>query len=131
VLAQTGRIALRRGGGGRPGGRWRRLGWVLAAIAAEVAAGCVYVGVHYVTDVLAGLVIGAAGSGAAWLALGLPGIAWLLAAADRALQAARLRPEADRRRAAGVLARGSGGRTGVPRWCRLETGLDGVLPGGE
>jgi len=70
----------------------RRLGWVAAAIAAEVAGGCVYVGVHYVTDVLAGLAIGAAGGGIAWLALGAPGVSWLLAAADAALQAARLRP---------------------------------------
>lgn len=59
---------------------WRRVGWVLAVIAVEVAIGCVYVGVHYVSDVLAGLAIGAAGSGAAWLALGAPGIVRLLAA---------------------------------------------------
>ena len=71
---------------------WRRLGWVLAAITAEVAFGCVFVGVHYVTDVLAGLVIGAGGSGVAWLALGAPGISWLLAATDGGLRAVRLRP---------------------------------------
>lgn len=59
---------------------WRRLGWVATAIAAEVAFGCVFVGVHYVTDVLAGLAIGAAGSGASWLALGLPGISRIVAA---------------------------------------------------
>jgi len=75
---------------------WRRAGQVLAAIAAEVAAACVYVGVHYATDVLAGLAIGAAGGCAAWLALGVPGIARPLAAADKALQAARLRPQANR-----------------------------------
>ena len=71
---------------------WRRLGWVMAAITAEVAFGCVFVGVHYVTDVLAGLAIGAVGGGAAWLALGLPGISRLLAAADGGLRAIRLRP---------------------------------------
>jgi undecaprenyl-diphosphatase len=61
---------------------WRRMGWVLAGIAAEVAWGCVYVGVHYVTDVLAGLAIGAAGGAAAWLVLGAPGIARLLTATN-------------------------------------------------
>ena len=74
----------------------RRLGWVAVAIAAEVAGGCVYVGVHYVTDVVAGLAIGAAGGGLAWLVLGAPGISRLLAAADAALQAARLRPRTAR-----------------------------------
>jgi membrane-associated phospholipid phosphatase len=73
---------------------WRRMGWVLVGIAAEVAWGCVYVGVHYVTDVAAGLAIGAAGGGAAWLALGAPGAARLRAAADAGLRAARLRPRA-------------------------------------
>jgi len=65
---------------------------VAAAIAAEVAGACVYVGVHYVTDVLAGLGIGAAGGGIAWLALGAPGVSRLLALGDAALQTARLRP---------------------------------------
>jgi membrane-associated phospholipid phosphatase len=74
---------------------WRRVGWVLAAIAAEVAAGCVYVGVHYVTDVLAGLALGAAAGGLAWLAFGAPGIARLVAATDAALRAALLRARAD------------------------------------
>lgn len=68
---------------------WRRLGIALAAIAAEVAFGCVFVGVHYVTDVLAGLVIGAAGGGAAWLALGVPGISGVLAAAERRVRPGR------------------------------------------
>jgi membrane-associated phospholipid phosphatase len=71
---------------------WRRLGWALAVIAVEVAFGCVFVGVHYVTDVLAGLAIGAVGGGAAWLALGAPGISRILAATDARLQAVRLRP---------------------------------------
>jgi undecaprenyl-diphosphatase len=50
---------------------WRKLGWVFVAITAEVAAGCVYVGVHYVTDVLGGALLGAACGAAAWLACGL------------------------------------------------------------
>ena len=71
---------------------WRRQGWVLAVIAVEVAFGCVFVGVHYVTDVLAGLAIGAAGGGVAWLALGAPGICALLGITDAGLRSARLRP---------------------------------------
>ncbi|HUN33436.1 MAG TPA: phosphatase PAP2 family protein [Trebonia sp.] len=71
---------------------WRRLGWALVAIAIEVAFGCVFVGVHYVTDVLAGLLIGAVGGGLAWIVLGAPGISRLLAATDTGLRAVRLRP---------------------------------------
>jgi membrane-associated phospholipid phosphatase len=50
---------------------WRKLGWVFAAITLEVAFGCVYVGVHYITDVLGGASIGAGCGGAAWLACGV------------------------------------------------------------
>jgi undecaprenyl-diphosphatase len=71
---------------------WRRLGWVLAVIAVEVAFGCVFVGVHYVTDVLAGLVVGAAGGGVGWLILGAPGISRLLTVTDAGLRVVRLRP---------------------------------------
>jgi undecaprenyl-diphosphatase len=71
---------------------WRRLGWLLAAITAEVAFGCVYVGVHYGTDVLAGIVIGAASGAAAWRILGVPPAARLLAALDDGLRQGRLRP---------------------------------------
>jgi membrane-associated phospholipid phosphatase len=51
---------------------WRRLGWVVTAITIEVAFGCVYVGVHYVTDVLAGAAIGAAAGAIGWLLLAFP-----------------------------------------------------------
>jgi undecaprenyl-diphosphatase len=71
---------------------WRRLGWLLAAITAEVAFGCVYVGVHYVTDVVAGVVLGAAAGAAAWYALGIPVLRRLTGAIDAVLQKARLRP---------------------------------------
>jgi membrane-associated phospholipid phosphatase len=73
---------------------WRRLGWIFVAITCEVAAGCVYVGVHYITDVVAGALIGAASGGAAWLILGCPPIAWLVARADGLLGHAHLRRSA-------------------------------------
>jgi membrane-associated phospholipid phosphatase len=73
---------------------WRKLGWVFVAITGEVACGCVYVGVHYVIDVIAGALIGAACGGAAWLILGCPPIAWLVARADGVLGKAHLRKSA-------------------------------------
>jgi len=78
-----------------PASRTGRLaGWLLGAITAEVAVGCVYVGVHYTTDVLAGAGIGLAAGLVAWLALGSPPAAWLIGRADRVLIRARLRPQA-------------------------------------
>jgi membrane-associated phospholipid phosphatase len=71
---------------------WRPLGWLLAAITAEVAFACVYVGVHYTTDVLAGAAIGVVAGLVTWLAFGSPPAAWLLGLADRVLAWARLRP---------------------------------------
>lgn len=64
---------------------WRRLGWVVTAITIEVAFGCVYVGVHYVTDVLAGAAIGAAGGAIAWLLLAFPPAAWAIGKAEGVL----------------------------------------------
>jgi membrane-associated phospholipid phosphatase len=64
---------------------WRKLGWVVTAITAEVAFGCVYVGVHYVTDVVAGAAIGAACGAVAWLMLGFPPVARLIGKAEGAL----------------------------------------------
>jgi undecaprenyl-diphosphatase len=70
---------------------WRPLGWLFAAMTAEVGFGCVYVGVHYATDVLAGAAIGAGCGLVAWLVFGWRPIAWLLGQADRGLAAVRLR----------------------------------------
>jgi undecaprenyl-diphosphatase len=50
---------------------WRRLGVTLVLGTAMIAFGCVYVGVHYVSDVVFGALIGAACGGGAWLAMGL------------------------------------------------------------
>jgi membrane-associated phospholipid phosphatase len=70
---------------------WRKLGWAAWAITAEVAFGCVYVGVHYVTDVVAGAALGAGLGGTMWLLFGLPPLARLIAWAERILGRARLR----------------------------------------
>jgi membrane-associated phospholipid phosphatase len=71
---------------------WRRAGAVMAVITAEVAFGCVYVGVHYVTDVAAGMAMGAACGGLCWAILGLAPAARLLARADGLVRRLRLRP---------------------------------------
>jgi membrane-associated phospholipid phosphatase len=71
---------------------WRKLGLLAVAISAEVAFGCVYVGVHYLTDVAAGVAIGLACGQAAWMAVGRPAIARPLDAGDALLARLRLRP---------------------------------------
>ena len=70
---------------------WRPLGWLFAAMTAEVAVGCVYVGVHYGIDVVAGAAIGAACGQLAWLLFGWRPVAWLISQADRGLATLRLR----------------------------------------
>lgn len=70
---------------------WRRAGWVTIALTAEVAFGCVYVGVHYVTDVVAGAAIGGLCGWAAWCLLGWPHAVSLLDRADQVLGRLRLR----------------------------------------
>lgn len=69
----------------------RRLGLAAIAIAAEIAFGCVYVGVHYVIDVVAGAALGAAAGYLGWLVLAIPPLARALAGADEALGKVRLR----------------------------------------
>jgi undecaprenyl-diphosphatase len=49
---------------------WPALGRVLAAAVALVAFGCAYVGVHYVSDVAAGALLGIAAGWPCWLASG-------------------------------------------------------------
>jgi membrane-associated phospholipid phosphatase len=70
---------------------WRPVGWVFAAMTAEVAFGCVYVGVHYVTDVVAGAAIGAGCGLASWLLLGVPPMAGLMRRSDRLLSRMHMR----------------------------------------
>jgi membrane-associated phospholipid phosphatase len=69
----------------------RRLGAVAIAIAAEIAFGCVYVGVHFATDVVAGAAIGAAAGYLGWLVLAIPLLARALTGVDEALGKVRLR----------------------------------------
>jgi len=71
---------------------WRRVGWIMVGVTAEVAAACVYVGVHYGSDVVAGTVIGGGFGVVAWLVLGLPPIAPVVATVDRVLVSIHLRP---------------------------------------
>ncbi len=70
---------------------WRRAGWVTMAIALEVAFGCTYVGVHYITDVLAGLGLGGAVGVAAWWAMCWPPLMRGLDRIDDALRTFHLR----------------------------------------
>ena len=68
---------------------WWRLGLVLVAGTVVIAFGCVYVGVHYVTDVIVGAALGIACGAVFWFGLGLPPVARFLAAIDQRLPGAR------------------------------------------
>jgi undecaprenyl-diphosphatase len=68
---------------------WWRLGLVLVGGTVVIAFGCVYVGVHYVTDVIAGAALGIVCGAVFWFALGLPPATRFLAAIDRGLPGAR------------------------------------------
>lgn len=70
---------------------WWRLGLVLVAGTVVIAFGCVYVGVHYVTDVIVGAALGIVCGAVFWLALGLPPVGRFLAAIDQRLPGARAR----------------------------------------
>jgi undecaprenyl-diphosphatase len=76
---------------------WPALGRVLAAATAMVAFGCVYVGVHYPSDVAAGALAGAAAPALTWRVSGLGWASTLLTAADRlaARLGARIHPGED------------------------------------
>lgn len=71
---------------------WRRMGWVLVAVTGEVALACVYVGVHYGTDVVAGAIIGGGLGALAWLLLGLSPFQGAIRRVDRGLITLHLRP---------------------------------------
>ena len=68
---------------------WRRAGIALSVGAVFVGFGCVYVGVHWVNDVLVGLVIGVGCGAISWLALGLRRVSALLMDWDKRLQRRR------------------------------------------
>jgi undecaprenyl-diphosphatase len=73
---------------------WRRLGLVLVLGTGVVAVGCVYVGVHYVSDVIVGAALGAACGTVTWLAVGLPPVSRVLKAVERRLPARPRSPDA-------------------------------------
>ncbi len=70
---------------------WRRLGLVFVVGTVVVGFGCVYVGVHYVSDVIAGAALGTVCGAVTWLAAGLPPVTTVLSAVERHLPRRRRR----------------------------------------
>jgi undecaprenyl-diphosphatase len=68
---------------------WRRRGWVLVLGTGVVAVGCVYVGVHYVSDVIVGAALGAACATVTWWVVGLPPVTRALSAVERRIPGRR------------------------------------------
>jgi undecaprenyl-diphosphatase len=71
---------------------WRRMGWLLVGVTLWVGIACVYVGVHYLTDVLVGAILGGGFGALAWFTLGLPVTASHVESLDRILKKFHLRP---------------------------------------
>jgi membrane-associated phospholipid phosphatase len=72
----------------------RKLGWLMVGLTTEIAFGCVYVGVHYVTDVVAGAAVGAGCSELAWIALRHAPVSRVVVQIDDLLRKAHLRTDA-------------------------------------
>jgi undecaprenyl-diphosphatase len=70
---------------------WRRRGLVYVVGTVVVGFGCVYVGVHYLTDVIAGAALGAVCGALTWLVAGLPPVTRVLSAVERRLPRRRRR----------------------------------------
>jgi membrane-associated phospholipid phosphatase len=68
---------------------WRPAGIVLCVGTAVIAIGCVYVGVHYIEDVVVGAVLGIAAGAVFWFALAPPPVGSFLAAIEHRLPGAR------------------------------------------
>jgi membrane-associated phospholipid phosphatase len=64
---------------------WRRVGAVLIAGTVVIAVGCVYVGVHYIEDVVVGAALGIVCGSVFWFALGPPPVGRFLAAIEERL----------------------------------------------
>jgi undecaprenyl-diphosphatase len=73
---------------------WRRRGLILVVGTGVVAVGCVYVGVHYVSDVIVGAALGAACGAVTWFVAGLPPVTWVLSAVQRRFPRRQRRVEA-------------------------------------
>ncbi len=70
---------------------WRRVGLVFVVGTVVVGFGCVYVGVHYASDVVVGAALGAVCASVTWLVTGLPPVAGVLGAVERRLPQRRRR----------------------------------------
>lgn len=70
---------------------WRRLGVVFAVGTIVVGFGCVYVGVHYASDVIVGAALGVVCGALTWLVAGLPPVTRVLSAVERHLPLRRRR----------------------------------------
>jgi membrane-associated phospholipid phosphatase len=71
---------------------WRAVGWILVGVTVEVALACVYVGVHFGSDVLAGAALGLALGLVSWWLLGWRWLRVPLSAIERWLEALHARP---------------------------------------
>ena len=69
---------------------WRRLGRLPFAVTLEVAVACVDVGVHYVTDVVAGALLGGDLGTLTWFVLGCGPVTHLVNEFDGVLTRAHL-----------------------------------------
>ncbi len=70
---------------------WRRLGLVFVVGTVVVGFGCVYVGVHYASDVVVGAAVGAVCAAVTWLVVGLPPVTRALGVVERRLPQRRRR----------------------------------------
>ena len=70
---------------------WQRLGLVFVVGTVVVGFGCVYVGVHYASDVIVGAALGAVCGAVTWLVAGLPPVTSVLGVVERRLPRRRRR----------------------------------------
>jgi undecaprenyl-diphosphatase len=70
---------------------WQRLGLVFVVGTVVVGFGCVYVGVHYASDVVVGVALGAVCGAVTWLGAGLPPVTSVLGVVERRLPRRRRR----------------------------------------
>ena len=64
---------------------WRRRGLVFVAGTAIIAFGCMYAGVHYLSDVIVGAAVGAACGAVTWIIAGIPPLGRAFSAIERRL----------------------------------------------
>jgi undecaprenyl-diphosphatase len=86
---------------------WGRRGLIFVAGVVVVGFGCVYVGVHYPSDVVVGAALGSACGALTWLIAGGRPVAKVLNAVERRLPQRRRRERIPRRRYSSELTRDS------------------------